>query len=155
MKIHVVSVGRAKGPVAEAAELYRKRASRYFRLEVREEREGRGDPDQVTSAEGQKLLKGVPSQDPVWALSREGSAWSSAEWARRIEQLSMTAHPNVHVMIGGAWGLSPEVLDRAQHVVSLAAGTLPHELARLILFEQLYRAGTILRGEPYHKGPRP
>jgi len=153
VKVLVVAIGRVKGPAADAVAHYQARAARYWRLEVKEQREAKGDPAAIKKAEGEALLASVPSDGVVWALSRSGRSWSSPQLARGLEAVSLRPHPTVSVLLGGAWGLSDAVLESADRVVSLAPLTLPHDLARLVLFEQLYRAGTILRGEPYHKGP--
>ena len=76
----------------------------------------------------------------------------SRELAAYLEGLAVQSAPGVAFVIGGAFGLGPEVVDRSGKRLSLSSMTLPHEMARLFLAEQLYRAGTILRGEPYHKG---
>jgi 23S rRNA (pseudouridine1915-N3)-methyltransferase len=102
--------------------------------------------------EGKRLLARVPAGAEVVALDRRGAAWSSERLARYLDELAIRASPGAAFLIGGAFGLSEEVLARASHRLSLSALTFPHELARLIMAEQLYRAGTILRGEPYHKG---
>jgi 23S rRNA (pseudouridine1915-N3)-methyltransferase len=104
------------------------------------------------AAEGERLLAKVPDGFELIALDRKGVEWSSERLARHIELLGVNARPGIALMIGGAFGLAPEVLDRADRLLSLSAMTLPHELARLVITEQIYRAGTIQRGEPYHKG---
>ncbi len=77
---------------------------------------------------------------------------NSRELARYLEQRALTASAGVAFIIGGAYGLGNDVLAQTQRKLSLSPMTLPHQVARLVLAEQLYRAGTILRGEPYHKG---
>jgi 23S rRNA (pseudouridine1915-N3)-methyltransferase len=84
------------------------------------------------------------------ALDREGQGWSSEELARRVDRWQRGSRP-VAVVLGGSRGLEPELLARADERWSLGALTLPHQLARVVVVEQLYRAWTILRGEPYHK----
>jgi len=87
----------------------------------------------------------------VVALGREGAGWNSRELARQVERWLLAARP-VGLLIGGSEGLDAGLLARANARWSLGPLTLPHELARVVVFEQLYRAFTILRGEPYHKG---
>jgi 23S rRNA (pseudouridine1915-N3)-methyltransferase len=154
MKLAVVAVGRARGPVAAVIAEYEARAGRYFALEVHELREEpfRGDPARVREEEGKRLLARAPSGLEVVALHEEGSSWDSPRLAAWLERLRVMASPGAAFLIGGAYGLSDEVLGRARHRLALGPLTLPHDLARLVLTEQLYRAGTILRGEPYHKG---
>jgi 23S rRNA (pseudouridine1915-N3)-methyltransferase len=156
VKVALIVVGRIRGDLAAPIEEFEARARRYFSFEVsevREETASRGrSPAQVMEEEGKRLLARLPTGAEVVALDREGKQWGSVRLARYLEELSIRSSPGVAFLIGGAFGLSPEVLARANHLLSLSALTLPHELARLVIAEQLYRAGTILRGEPYHKG---
>ena len=101
--------------------------------------------------ESERLAKAIPSGSGVIALDQRGTPWSSEELARRLESWRQEARPLV-LLIGGAFGLDPELLRRARHRWSLGPLTLPHELARVVALEQWYRAWTILRGEPYHHG---
>lgn len=105
------------------------------------------------AAEGERLLSRVPPGVEVAALTRDGTPLSSRGLADWLQELAVGGHPGVAFLIGGAYGLHGDVLSRARRRVSLSAMTLPHEFARLVLAEQIYRAGTIARGEPYHKGP--
>lgn len=154
MKVMTIAVGRPKGDLAAAIALYEGRASRYFSfeaVEVKEQRARHGDARQVMDEEGKRLLARVPSGVELVALHRGGRAWSSEQLASYLAGLAVRASPGAAFVIGGAFGLSETVLDRSDHRLSLSAFTLPHELARLVLTEQIYRAGTIARGEPYHK----
>ena len=156
MKVALVVVGRVRGMMDSPVTEYERRARRYFPLEVvevKEESASRGrTAQQVMLEEGKRLLARVPPGAEVVALDRTGVAWSSEQLARYLDELAIRASPGAAFLIGGAFGLSGEVLSRADHRLSLSALTFPHELARLMMAEQLYRAGTILRGEPYHKG---
>ncbi len=149
-------VGRPAALLADAIAEYERRAGRYWTLdvvEVREEKGRKGLPlDRLRMAESARLLERVPAGAEVVALTRAGEAWSSARLARYLEALALDGRAGAAFLIGGAFGLSTEAIARAHHRLSLSALTLPHELARLLLAEQLYRAGTIVRGEPYHKG---
>ncbi|HEX7120454.1 MAG TPA: 23S rRNA (pseudouridine(1915)-N(3))-methyltransferase RlmH [Longimicrobiales bacterium] len=155
MTLLVVCVGRPGRLLADAIGEYERRAGRYWSLataEVREEKAGKGKTEtQVRQAESRRLLDRVPAGFEVIALTRDGQAWSSTRLARHLESLTISAHPGAAFLIGGALGIDDEVLGRADRRLSLSPLTLPHELARLVLAEQLYRAGTIVRGEPYHK----
>lgn len=157
MKVVVVAVGRARGLFADPIGEYERRIERYFgyaTVEVREEPSRKpGDIDRVRTEEGGRLLARVPTGFERVALHRGGRSWSSERFAEYLGQLGVQASPGVAFLIGGAFGLPDELLRGVHHTVSLSACTLPHELARLVLVEQIYRAGTILRGEPYHKGP--
>jgi 23S rRNA (pseudouridine1915-N3)-methyltransferase len=155
VKVQVVVVGRVRGVLAEAVAEYEERAGRYWKLEVVEVDAGAGgreDGDAVMEAEGERILARIPTQAEVVALDRTGKALSSRQLARYLGERAVHGLGDVAFVVGGAWGLSPAVRARAARRVSLGALTLPHEMARLVLAEQLYRAGTILRNEPYHKG---
>ena len=106
----------------------------------------------MREAEADRLLARLAGDARVVALTRTGGGMNSRELARYLERLAAEAVGNVAFVIGGAFGLSPRVRARADRTLALSPMTLPHEMARLVLAEQLYRAGTILRGEPYHKG---
>lgn len=156
MKVLLAVVGKPRGELAPATAEYERRARRYHALEVVEVKEapGRrgGGAQEVMDDEGRRLLARIPANFEVVALHREGEPWSSVRLARYLAESALRATPGIAFVVGGAFGLSREVLDRARHHLSLSAFTLPHEMARLVLAEQLYRAGTIARGEPYHKG---
>jgi 23S rRNA (pseudouridine1915-N3)-methyltransferase len=93
----------------------------------------------------------APTHAAAVALTRKGRAMSSRTLAKWLSERALEAR-DVAFLLGGAYGLGPDVLNNVGHQLSLSSMTLPHEMARLVLVEQLYRAGTILRGEPYHKG---
>lgn len=155
MKVWIVCVGRPGRLFGDAIAEYERRAARYWNLEVvevREEKGGKGrTDDQVRALEGQRLLERVPDGVEIVALTRGGAEWRSSDLARHLETLAVESRPGAAFLIGGALGLSDEVLALARRRLSLSTLTLPHELARTVLAEQLYRAGTIVRGEPYHK----
>lgn len=156
MKLQLICVGRPRGPIAETIADYEQRITHYFTsfetIEVKEA-SGRGqNSDRVLREEGERILARVPAQNQLVVLHRPGKRWSSEQLAAHLGELALRSAPGVTFAIGGAYGLSPEVLARSDLQLSLSAMTLPHEMARLILTEQLYRAGTIARNEPYHKG---
>lgn len=156
MKLTVLTVGKPGKLVADAIREYESRAARYWALEVHEVRAGKGkseDEQRVRNDESQRLLARVPPGVELIALTRVGgNAWSSTRLARHLAELARGARSGAAFLIGGAFGLSDAVLREADERMRLSAFTLPHDVARLVLAEQLYRAGTILRGEPYHKG---
>jgi len=155
LKVWILAVGRPGRLLGAAIEEYERRAARYWSLatlEVKEERATGGRPaDQVREAESARLLERVPPGAELIALTRAGERWSSDELAAYLDRLAVQARPGAAFVIGGAYGLGPAVLRAARHRLSLSTFTLPHDMARLLLAEQLYRAGTIVRGEPYHK----
>lgn len=139
--------------LAAAIREYETRAGRYWPLavhEVREEPARSGSADLVREREGARLLDAVPPGATVVACDLAGRAMTSEQFARWMQDQRERAR-DVVITIGGAMGLGAAVKQRASSTLALAPWTLPHELARLVLAEQLYRAGTIGRGEPYHK----
>lgn len=155
MKVRVIVVGRVRGTLADAVREYEERAGRYWKLEVVEvaARGAQSLPaDRVRDEEGERILTQIPTDHEVLALTRVGEAMGSRNLAAYLEEKGTRSAPGVTFVIGGAFGLSESVLRKAKKRMSLSALTLPHEMARLVLAEQLYRAGTIVRGEPYHKG---
>ena len=152
MRITLAVVGKPRDPaLAAAIREYEARAARYWPLDVREVREepARGDADAVRRREGERLGARVGAARLV-ACDERGSAMASDQFASWLQR-EREAGRDLAFVIGGAYGLAPELRDRAPVRLTLAPWTLPHELARLVLAEQLYRAGTIVRGEPYHK----
>lgn len=156
MRIEVVVVGRCRGPLAGAVAEYEARAERYWKLGVTEVDEGvkggRPDPARVKEAEAERILSRVPDGLELVALTREGKGMSSVTLSRFLSGHAVRGSAGVAFVIGGAFGLGDAVLARAARRLSLSPMTFPHDMARLFLAEQLYRAGTIARGEPYHKG---
>ena len=156
MRVVVLSVGKAKGHLAAAIDDYERRAARYWRLETVVVDAGgpsaKSDPEAVRDAEAGRILSRLPESGEVIALTREGKAGDSPWLSRYLDQLAVRSVPSATFVIGGAFGLGSAVLERATRRLSLSSFTLPHDLARLVLTEQLYRAGTISRNEPYHKG---
>ena len=158
MKITTIVVGRAGAPLKDAILEYETRAGRYWKLNVIEVASGGGGrakahPDRVMEAEETLLLARLPEHAQIVALTRTGRGMSSADLASYLQDHALHSTANVCFIVGGAFGLGAGILDGAQRRWSLSDCTLPHELARLVLAEQLYRAGTIVRNEPYHKGP--
>ena len=153
MKLRLLAIGKDRsGLYAPAVEEYAKRLARYVRFELVELPEARkhaGTP-RAKDEEGSALLARLDPREHVVALDERGKEYTSVELARRVEAWQGQGR-DVALLVGGSDGLSPEVLARAQEKLSLSRFTLAHRLARLVLVEQLYRAMTILRGEPYHK----
>jgi 23S rRNA (pseudouridine1915-N3)-methyltransferase len=149
----VLAVGRLRPALREVADDYLRRLSRYAgarEIEVREASRAPTIPAQ-RGEEAAWLASRLPAGSRVVALARDGQGWTSAELARRLDEWRLAARP-VTFVIGGSHGLAAALLERAERRWSLGPVTLPHELARVVVLEQLYRAFTILRGEPYHKG---
>ena len=154
MRVIVAVVGKPKhASLAGAIAEYEKRASRYWPLEVIEVREesGRGaSPEIVKKREGERLRERIGEPARAVVCDPAGKSLDSAQFSAWL-QAERESGRDFAFVIGGAHGVSDELRDSARMRLSLAPWTLPHELARLVLAEQLYRAGTIVRGEPYHK----
>ncbi len=150
----IVAVGSLKGWAADGAGDYLKRLRRFFPVEVVEVSEedlNRRSPEKVLATEARKILKRIPAGAYVIALDREkGEPLASEKLARRLNSLGISGRSHAAFVLGGPLGLSPEVLKRADALVSFGPATLPHALARVVLLEQLYRAATINRGEKSH-----
>jgi 23S rRNA (pseudouridine1915-N3)-methyltransferase len=152
MDLVILAVGRLRSYYRDACDDYVRRLRRYTRVDEREVRETSG----IAAAVGQRrddlaLLERVPDGATLVALARGGTAWTSRELAGRLERWRDAAKPLV-LVIGGSHGLGAGVLERAGSRWSLGPLTLPHELARVVAAEQIYRGFTILAGERYHKG---
>lgn len=154
MVLHVVAVGRVQDPGLRAAcAEYAGRVRRVWGLEVLEVRSpaGRFAPAERRRREGDRLLAAVPRGALAVALSPAGQSQTSEEFARRLAAWQENGR-SIAFILGGADGLDAGVLQHCELTLSLSPLTFPHELARLILLEQLYRGATILRGTPYHRG---
>jgi 23S rRNA (pseudouridine1915-N3)-methyltransferase len=154
VKVVIAVVGKPRDRhLAAAIDDYETRIRRYFTLELVEVKEASskgGAPEQVKVKEGERLLDRIPVGAALFVCDERGDSMTSQQFAELIRQARDSAR-DVAFVIGGAFGLSDDVRGRAARVLQLAPFTVPHEMARLILAEQVYRAGTILRGEPYHK----
>jgi 23S rRNA (pseudouridine1915-N3)-methyltransferase len=135
MRLIVLAVGRLRPPYADDVQHYKKLLARHARLELIEVRED------------EQLARRIPERAFVSLLHRDGETFDSVGFSRFVEERRMAAR-DLCFVIGGAYGL--EQLDDADHRFSLGPMTLPHQLARVVLLEQLYRAHKILAGEPYH-----
>ena len=154
MRVSLLAVGKPRHPgLADATRDFESRAARYWTLDVIEVKEESGrslTASAVKEKEGQRMAERIPADARIVACDPGGDSMTSDVFAAWLGDLRDRAQ-NVAFLIGGAHGLGDAVRQRATRRISLAPWTLPHELARLVLAEQLYRAGTMLRGEPYHK----
>lgn len=138
----------------EAAVEYLKRAGKYMTVDtvvipdVKPAK--KATVDQQKQAEGQEMLARIKGDDRVILLDERGRQLTSREFAATIESAANSGLRNLVFIIGGPYGFSPEVYARANSLLGLSKMTFPHELIRLFFAEQLYRAMTILRNEPYH-----
>ncbi|AKF06664.1 23S rRNA (pseudouridine(1915)-N(3))-methyltransferase RlmH [Sandaracinus amylolyticus] len=144
MKIAIIAVGRVKERgLRDAIDDYEKRIKRYAKLDEIELEDG------STSEVEARFRKAIPARARVVALEVEGRRMTSEKFARYVEQCEIGAVPALAFVIGGSYGLPKSVSDTADLKLSLSDMILPHRLARLFLAEQIYRAFTILRNEPY------
>lgn len=146
MKIVIVAVGKLKEKfLADGVAEYLKRINIFAKIEIREIPECRTLED-----EGKKLLAQVDKNSWLCVLDVGGKFMSSESFAKKISELNLHGVSNITFIIGGAYGLSDEVRKSANFLLSLSEMTFTHQMTRLILTEQIYRAFKINRGEPYH-----
>jgi 23S rRNA (pseudouridine1915-N3)-methyltransferase len=154
MRILIAAVGRPRdAALAAAIREYEQRAARYWPLEIVEVRavSGRRGQDAVRQDESRHLQSAIPDGARVVLCDERGRDYTSLEFARFVQGERERAAEDLVFVVGGAFGVGDALRDRAWRTLALAPWTLPHELARLVLAEQLYRAGTLIRGEQYHK----
>ena len=153
MRIRILAVGRDRsGLYAPAIEEYASRIARYVKFELAEVPEAKklaGTP-RAKDEEGAALLAKLGPREHVVVLDERGEELTSLAFADRVRRWQERGQ-DVTLVLGGSDGLAPEVVARAREKLAVSRFTLAHRLARLVLVEQLYRAFTILRGEPYHK----
>lgn len=155
MRILVASVGRSRAsPLRRATDDYEARLRHYLRFEsvlAAPARLPDARAEEAREREAEALERLLPGNLELVALTRQGEPWSTRRLADYLDGQRTYGRPGAAFAIGGAHGLAPGLIARARIRLALSAMTLPHEVARLVLTEQLYRAATILRGEPYHK----
>lgn len=158
MSVVILGVGRVKEPFLKAGiEEYLRRLKPYVRVTVVEVPEepfgpypGEAERAAVVAREGDKLRRHLQDDAYVVALDPKGKRVSSEEFAGLLEKRALEGRSRITFVVGGPLGLSPDLLGRADEVISFSSVTFPHQLFRLILVEQLYRAFKISRREPYH-----
>lgn len=154
--LHLVHVGKTAFPeLDQGVQRYLDRLRHYAATEVHlvkaEKVTEKENDDRVRDREGERILKLVGKQDVLIALDQRGRQMDSEGWAAYLDGLIRAGATHLWLTIGGPVGLSSHVLERADMTLALSKMTFPHDLTRLILVEQLYRAFTILKGEPYHR----
>lgn len=151
-QIHIIAVGRLREPHwQQAAEAYAKRLQRGYDLVTSIIKDGDASLSarDRSAVEGDRILQTLKGNLMPVCLDERGEAMTSVRFAEFLRQSFDTARTPCFI-IGGAYGLSDAVRERAAKLMSLGPMTLPHELARVVLFEQLYRADAIMHGRPYH-----
>ncbi|MCI5629360.1 MAG: 23S rRNA (pseudouridine(1915)-N(3))-methyltransferase RlmH [Clostridium sp.] len=159
MRISIICVGKIKEKYLKLGiDEFKKRLSKYCKLEIIElddekAPENLSDKEMlmIKEKEGKKILSKIKDNSYVIALAIDGKNLSSEELADTINNLGVRGNSHIVFIIGGSLGLSDEILSRANYKLSFSKMTFPHQLMRLILLEQVYRAYRINSGEPYHK----
>lgn len=159
MKIKLVVVGKLKEKyLKDGIAEYSKRLSRFTKIEIVEVADEK-TPDKATDAENQKIMKKeserimskISDRDYVIALAIEGEQFPSEKFSQRMEDITVKGYSDITFIIGGSLGLDPDIKNRANLLMSFGKLTLPHQLMRLVLIEQIYRSFMIQQGSPYHK----
>lgn len=159
MNILIVTIGKLKEKyLKQGIDEYLKRLSIYAKVEIIELPDEKAPENlsetemlQVKDKEGERILSKINDDTHVIALAIEGKMKSSEQLAKDLDQLATYGKSKIAFVIGGSLGLSQSVMKRANDTLSFSKMTFPHQLMRLILVEQIYRAYRINRGEPYHK----
>lgn len=155
MRIALLTVGKTDIKwVSEGLEVYSSRLRHYIPFEIKEIPELKNasslSRDQIRTAEGKLILKNLRDSDEVVLLDEHGREFRSVEFASMLEKRLSASSRDLVFVIGGAYGFSTEVYERASSKISLSKMTFSHQMVRTIFVEQLYRAFTIIRGESYH-----
>jgi 23S rRNA (pseudouridine1915-N3)-methyltransferase len=159
VNISIITIGKLKEKyLKQGIEEYLKRLSSYAKVEIIEladekapENLSESEMEQVKQKEGERILAKISDDTYVIALAINGKQKSSEELAKEIDSLATYGKSKVAFVIGGSLGLSSEVMKRSNAALSFSKMTFPHQLMRLVLVEQIYRAFRIIRNEPYHK----
>ena len=156
LKMRIIVVDRTRSPFLKEGEVfYLDRLRKYVQVdwvEVKPVKISQGRPaPEILAGEGERIVQRLAQDDYSVCLDRSGNQYDSERFAEWLNSLLNKGEQWVSFIIGGPLGLSKDILHRSREVLSLSQFTLTHEMSRLILLEQLYRAFTILRGEKYHK----
>lgn len=152
MNITVICIGKLKEKFfKDACDEYIKRLGRYGKITVKELSEVQGNSGQDSVKEGQAIIKALPKGAYIIPLCIEGTELSSPRLAEKISLLSISGTSEIAFIIGGSDGLSDEVKQKGDFLLSFSPMTFPHQLMRVILLEQVYRAFTIIENTSYHK----
>lgn len=159
MKITILCVGKVKEKFyRDAIAEYEKRLSRYVKLEIVEVSDEKTDEaaseheiELIKNKEGERLLKNIKEDAYVICLAIDGKMLDSVELSEQFNLYAVRGISHIYLVIGGSLGLSEAVLKRADCKLSFSKMTFPHQLMRVILLEQIYRAYRIINHEPYHK----
>jgi 23S rRNA (pseudouridine1915-N3)-methyltransferase len=155
MKIVLLAIGKtSEAYLKEGIDKFTKRLGHYIPFELRiiqDVKTSRGiSSEKQKQMEGELILNNISSGDHVVLLDERGKQHTSREFANYLDRKMSIVPKNLYFIIGGPYGFSKEVYERANELISLSSMTFSHEMVRLFMTEQIYRAMTILRGEPYH-----
>ena len=159
MHIKIITVGKLKEKyLVQGIAEYTKRLSKYAKIDLIEvpdekapENLSQAEMIQVKEKEGERILAKIKDQEFVFVLAINGNQPSSEDFAKQIDNLGIQGKSQLTFVIGGSLGLSENVMKRSNEQISFGKMTYPHQLMKLILVEQIYRAYRIIKGEPYHK----
>ncbi|MET3683855.1 23S rRNA (pseudouridine1915-N3)-methyltransferase [Alkalibacillus flavidus] len=159
MNITIISVGKLKEKyLIQGIDEYLKRLSKYAKVKIEEvpdeqapDQLSEAEENQVKQKEGEKIFTKLSTDQYVITLEIEGKQLTSEQFAQKLDDLATYGKSKVAFVIGGSLGLSDDIKQRSDLAISFSKMTYPHQLMRLILVEQVYRAFRIMRGEPYHK----
>ncbi len=155
MKFRLIWIGsNADAELGAVIERYLNRIKHFYPIEVVEiapERGRQSESDVAIIRDSSRLLAAIPSRGTTVVLDERGRSMDSLKFAKWIERLTIDQPHGINFVMGGDVGLTDEVRRRADTLLSLSAMTLPHQLARVVLLEQIYRACTLMRNIPYHK----
>lgn len=157
MKIKVLVVGKNKEEyIADALREYHKRINKYIRFDIEEissiKASKKYSEKEIREKEGQKILKALPGDSIVVLLDERGKQMNSMEFAKWIQKFMNSGTRNMTFVIGGAYGFTDGLYEKADMKLSFSKMTFSHQIVRVVFAEQLYRAFTIIHGEPYHHG---
>lgn len=154
MKILLITVGDSEDKyLATGFELYAKRLQHYASFDtvtIPSQKNKSNSKEAAMQAESKELMKKISPSDMVILLDEKGKDYSSVEFAKQIQKYLNMPGKKMVFIIGGPFGFAPDILKRANQTISLSKMTFNHQMAKLFFLEQLYRAMTILKGEPYH-----
>ncbi len=159
MRIQIIAIGKLKEKyLKQAVSEYLKRLNSYSKIEISELAEEKSaepttqaEINLILEKEGRRILKALHPDTYLIALAIEGKSFTSEAFAQKLDHLATYGKSHLTFIIGGSYGLSSEVLQRADLLLSFSKMTFPHQLIRVFLLEQIYRAFKINRGETYHK----
>lgn len=149
LHVQIIQVGKTKEKyIKDALGEYLKRLKNRIKLEIITLKDQTGDRGKIIEKEGRLIMKKIPESSYLIALDTKGEEKSSEKFAELIKKMKQKG--KVTFIIGGAYGLSPDIIERADLTLSLSKMTFTHQMVRVVLLEQIYRAFTILEGGSYH-----